>query len=415
LSESNIRVSVVSKPFIVSAVIFVFAGSIIGSIWMMSLLGADLAFAHSSFPLHKMFQIDGFLTLLVMGVGYMIVPRFRNVQLPSIRLAYLSFILIVFSIAAFIVSTFANDVLSSLASFAQFLGVSIYAAIMIWTLRIHPRLLRTADYFIALSVIVLPTINLFQFIGQIGGGNGSPLSEVQMLLLFAILMIFGVEYKTLPSFLGFIKPRRKLSVVSFGLALASVILGLSSMLHGDMLLAEIFNTILLGFVVTFAAAVYIFGGFDNSEILRLIQGEKKARYIYTIRHLRVAFLFLCAGIILAAAYNISSSYILYDLAIHYTAIGFLGITVALYLPLMLPPITGRTVHFTKLNALPLLLIIAALAIRTSGDIVMTTMQLATTSASYLFMASGWLVVAALFAFVTMIHKSMKHVEMINKQ
>jgi hypothetical protein len=86
------------------------------------------------------------------------------------------------------------------------------------------------------------------------------------------------------------------------------------------------------------------------------------------------------------------------------------------LPLMLPPITGKIVHFTKFNSLPLLLVVAALAIRTSGDILMTTMQLATTtSASYLFMVSGWLIVAALFAFVTMIHRSMKHVEMINKQ
>jgi hypothetical protein len=386
---------------------------------MMSLLGADFAFASRSFPLHKTFQIDGFLTLLVMGVGYMIVPRFRNVQLSSIRLAYLSFILIVFSIAASIVSIFANYALSLLATLIELFGVSIFAAIIIWTLRIHPRLLRTADYFIALSVIVLFAINIFQIIEQVGAreGDSSALNEVQMLLLFAILMIFGVEYKTLPSFLGFIKPRKKLSVVSLGLAIASIILGLSSMLYydDDMLLAETFNIILLGFVVTFAAAVYIFGGFDNSEILGLIQGEKKARYTYTICHLRLAFVFLCAGILLAAAFTISSSYILYDLAIHYTAIGFLGITVALYLPLMLPPITGRMVHFTKFNGLPLLLIVAALAIRTSGDIFMS-MKLGTitSASSYLFMVSGWLVVAALFAFVTMIHRSMKHMEMTNK-
>jgi hypothetical protein len=183
-----------------------------------------------------------------------------------------------------------------------------------------------------------------------------------------------------------------------------------------MLLAEIFNIMLLSFVITFAAAVYIFGGFDNSEILRLIMGEKKARYLYTMRHLRLAFLFLFAGVILAAAFNISRNYILYDLAIHYTAIGFLGITVALYLPLMLPPITGRMVHFTKFNGLPLLLVVVGLAIRTSGDIAMT-MRLATisTSALYLFTVSGWLVVVALFAFIVMIHSSMKRAEMINKQ
>jgi uncharacterized membrane protein YesL len=86
------------------------------------------------------------------------------------------------------------------------------------------------------------------------------------------------------------------------------------------------------------------------------------------------------------------------------------------LSFLILPSTEGLVHFTKFNSLSLLLVVAALAIRTSGDILMTTMQLATTtSASYLFMVSGWLVVAALFAFVTMIHRSMKHVEMINKQ
>ena len=111
MPEGNIRVSTVSKPFIITAVVLVFAGSIIGSLWMMSLLGADLSFANSYFRLHKTFQIDGFLTLLVMGIGYMIVPRFRNVKLSSNWLAYLSFGLVVLSLAATILSVFINDYL----------------------------------------------------------------------------------------------------------------------------------------------------------------------------------------------------------------------------------------------------------------------------------------------------------------
>ena len=70
LSESNVKITIVSKPFIISSVVFVFAGSIIGSIWMMSLLGAEhFGFARNSFSLHKTFQVDGFLTLLIMGMG----------------------------------------------------------------------------------------------------------------------------------------------------------------------------------------------------------------------------------------------------------------------------------------------------------------------------------------------------------
>ena len=187
------------------------------------------------------------------------------------------------------------------------------------------------------------------------------------------------------------------------------------MFSSDTILAGIFNIVLLGCVIMFGRAVYIFGGFDNREILRVLQGERKARYSYIVRHLRLAFLFLFASIIIAAAFNIFGTFVLYDLAIHYVAIGFLSITIALYLPLMLPPITGRIVDFTKFNSLPLFFIIAALAIRTSGDIMTMSLQLATSnSASYAFMTSGWLVVAALFAFVTMVHRSMKQEEAVNE-
>ena len=126
MSESNIKVNIVSKPFIISAVIFVFAGSIIGSIWMMSLLGVeDLGFASKSFSLHRTFQVDGFLTLLIMGIGYMIVPRFRNVRLSSSSLSYLSFALILLSIVISTVSAFSHENLLLPSKFVRFLGVSI--------------------------------------------------------------------------------------------------------------------------------------------------------------------------------------------------------------------------------------------------------------------------------------------------
>ncbi len=400
-----------SRPFVVAAVILVFAGSIAGSVWMMYLLGADIAFARGAFMLHKTFQVDGFLTLIVMGVGYMIIPRFRNVQLPSIRLAYFSFLLVVFSIAASIASSVTGTDLASIGTIARTLGIAIFAAMTLWTIRIRPRLLRAADYFIALAVLTLLAINVMHLLGY--AKSGSSLSEAQILLLFPVLMIFGVQYKTMPSFLGFIRPRKKLSAISFALAAAAAVLGLASALHNDQLLAIVFNAALLVCMAAFAGALYTFGGFDNSEILRLMQGEKKARYMYTIRHSRLAFLFLFAGTPAALAFNISNSFILYDLAIHYVAIGFIGITVALYLPLMLPPITGRMVHFTRFSSIPVLLVVSALAVRTAGDAAITLQTAA--GVSYLLMSTGWLVVAALFVFVIMIHRSMKEEKSIVDQ
>jgi hypothetical protein len=127
LSESNIKINMVSKPFIISSVVFVFAGSIIGSIWMMSLLGAEhFGFARNSFSFHKTFQVDGFLTLLIMGIGYTIVPRFRNVQLSSSSLAYLSFTLIILSIVISTILTLSHKTLLFSSNFAQFLAVSIF-------------------------------------------------------------------------------------------------------------------------------------------------------------------------------------------------------------------------------------------------------------------------------------------------
>lgn len=358
-----------------------------------------------------------------MGVGYMIVPRFRNIQLPSIRLAYISFIFVIASIIASLFSALANLPIQLSASLMQLIGISIFSGIMLWTLRIQPKILRMADYFIGLSIVLLLVMSLFHLIQGViplmvgrGGeevGKGRPLSEVQLHLLFAILMIFGVEYKTLPSFLGFVRPRKKLPFVSFGLGLACVFLGLYSMLNDDVLLAESFNVVLLAFVIAFTSAVYIFGGFDNTEIQRALHGERKARYSYITRHLRLAFHFLSAGIVIAGIFSVFGRFMFYDLAIHYNAVGFIGITIALYLPLMLPPITGKMVHFTKFIALPLLLVVVALAVRTSAHIIVIT-ELTNTLASYFFMVSGWLVVAALMAFIMMIHRSMKTQEMINE-
>jgi hypothetical protein len=130
--------------------------------------------------------------------------------------------------------------------------------------------------------------------------------------------------------------------------------------------------------------------------------------MYAVRHSRLTFIFLYAGIVAGIAFNgIAGDYLLYDLAIHYTAIGFIGITIALYLPLMLPPITGRPIHFTMFNHIPILLVVLALALRTAGDIVLATNT--SSAANYFLMVSGWLVVIALFVFVAMIHKSMREI------
>ncbi len=389
----------------------VFGGSLIGSVWMMSVFGLTVLPFYGAFPFHAVLQMDGFLTLLIMGIGYMIVPRFRNVVLPSSKLAYASLLLVLFSIAASIVSG-KDDSLARAGDWARLVGVAIFAGIVLWMLRIHPKLLRLSDYFTGLSVVLLAALAVIRLFAL---EPGRSLTEVQTLLLFPILMIFGVEYKTLPSFLGFIRPKKKLAILSFVLAAVAVALGISSIsLGGHTMLDLAFNTAFLASAILFAVSLFIFGGFDNREILALISGEKKARYVYTVWYTRLAFAFLYASMILAICFHaFPGSYpYFFDLAVHYAAIGFIGITITLYLPLMLPPITGRPVHFVRFNHAPILLIVSALAMRAFGDIAMASGTLEP-PASFPFAVSGWLVVAALSIFIVMVHRSMKGLNQID--
>jgi len=418
--SNTINYSFVSKPFIITAVILLFLGTSIGSIWMMSIFGADLPeWFHGTYGLHKILQMDGFLTLLIMGIGYMIVPRFRNIQLASVKLAYVSFILIVTSLIFGFIQTVGDSDknFSTSIIISRLSGVTIFLAIVFWTLRIRPKLLGLSDYFITLCLLALITVNVIELSGYRHAGS---LTHIQLWLLFPVLMIFGIEYKTLPSFLGFIRPRKTSAIASLVFLSLCIILGLASVMFTNVLLLSIiFNVTLFASVLTFARAIYAFGGFDNREILRLIQGEKKARYNFTVIHIRVSFLFLFIGISTAILFSLVGQYfVFYDLVIHSIAIGFIGLTIALYLPLMLPPIIGKIIHFTNFNRIPLVLIIISLCIRAVGDFILaqpssflghsggSSPQIFT----YSFGLSGWFVVVAMLVFVMMIHKSMKQVD-----
>jgi len=59
------------------AFIMLIIGSMIGSIWMKTIYGVILsAELISTIHLHKLLQFDGFITMIIMGIGYLIVPHF---------------------------------------------------------------------------------------------------------------------------------------------------------------------------------------------------------------------------------------------------------------------------------------------------------------------------------------------------
>src|SRR5574338_1188860 len=107
---SVINYTTVSKPFLMSGVILSFIGTTIGSIWMLTFFGVQIPEQISSiFSVHRIFQLNGFVTLMIMGVGYMIIPRMRNKLTPSNTLAKVSYLFVISSIAV----DFVGSILSS--------------------------------------------------------------------------------------------------------------------------------------------------------------------------------------------------------------------------------------------------------------------------------------------------------------
>jgi hypothetical protein len=391
-------------------------GSVLGALWMMTLYGVSLpAGLIDIIRLHRSVQFDGFITMLIMGIGYMIVPRFRNIPLPSPKLAYISYVLMVGAvIIPIMTSSSITNTSQSLTSsfigawiFCKVGAVTIFGGLIIAVLRTRPKLLGMADYYIALSIILLAILTISQIIN-----HEYKSSTIQLWFMFPIVMIFGIEYKTLPAFVGFVRPRNRMAASSVALLAASAGFGLMLLFYSDSQIIEtlFYSTFLMG-VITFSFALNIFVGFDNKQILELSIGEKKARYRYTLVHVKLSFMFLFLGITISIiSLFFADLFSLYDMWIHITAIGFIGITIALYLPMMLPPIIGRTVRFSHFSKIPLSLVIISLCLRALGHFFIQVFP-HSNEIPYLYLAallgmSGWLVVLAILSFMFMVHRSM---------
>lgn len=386
---------------------------------MMMIYGLKLpAELMSRVNLHVLLQFDGFLTLMIMGMGYLIVPRFRNITIPSIKIAYASYVFMLISIICSIVVSWPgvpqmiHDFGSFLADTFRVLAVGIFCFIIIWILRVRPKLLRMADYFIGMSVVLFGTLTvLHSFNFNVITNN------ILLWLMFPILMIFGVEYKTLPSFISFIWPRKLPSLISAALLTLSLCCGIASIFHHSILLSTLFQFSFLAGAICFAWAHNIFVGFDTSNIMQLSKGEKKARYKYTLFIAKVSFAFLFVGITLSiTSIYLPNIFVIYDMWIHIIAIGFIGLTIALYLPLLLSPILGRTIRFTHFSKLPVWLIVISLSVRVVGDIFIQSISYSG-EVSYQYLAislslSGWLIVAAILSFMFMVHRSMNVVSKV---
>ena len=402
------------KPFIVSAAIFFLAGSFIGSIWFALILNAHISVINGTvFSLHRVFLVESGLTILIMGIGFMIVPRFRNISIGPRATIAVSFLSVVVSTFLVIVSTIneydvsLNENILFVSQILRVFGILLFVGKIFDTLKIKPKLLRTADYFVGLSCICLLISSVLSLLNL----NDSTLTDIEFHLLFPVIMIFGIEYKTLPSFMGFIRPRKKLGVLSLLLLVATFVLGLGTKLgiSDSVAMPILFNLFMLSSSITFAISVYVYNNYENKKHILKSAKDKKERFLYTLHHTRVSFCFLYAGVAMGLLFYVfDGKFMFYDLSIHYIAIGFIGITIASYLPMMLAPILGKPIPVNRLYKVPLILIIISLLTRTVGVVYVShfnghgfTLFHALTS------TSGFLIVLAIALFIALMYKSIK--------
>jgi hypothetical protein len=413
MSKDLVKNNYIFIPIIISAIIFILVGSFIGTIWFAFILKVNIAlFNGSIFNLHRIFQLESGLTLLIMGIGFMIVPRFRNISIGSLTIIKISFLSIIISTFLVIVSTIniyesiINERILFISEIFRIFGVLLFVGKTIDTLKIRPKLLRTADYFVGFSsicLLIVSILNLFKL-------NDNTLTDIEIQLLFPIIMIFGIEYKTLPSFLGFIRPRKKFGIVSLLFLIIAFILGITKFFINDyVVLPILFNLFMMFSSITFSISIYLYNNYENKKYILQSAIDKKERYLYTLYHTRISFYFLYVGLFLGILFYIfDKKFMFYDLSIHFIAIGFIGITIASYFPMMIAPIFGKPIIVKKINKIPLILIIFSLLTRTIGMVYTSYFN----SSGFSFLQSltsisGFLILLAIIIFIALMYKSIK--------
>jgi hypothetical protein len=410
LSKNNYII----KPFIISAVIFILVGSFIGSIWFAFILNVNIPVINGSiFNLHRIFQVESGITLLIMGIGFMIVPRFRNISIGSHTVIKVSFLSIIISTFLVIISTIniyqpiINERILFISEIIRIFGIFLFVGKIIDTIKIKPKLLRTADYFVGFSAIcllIISILNLFKL-------NDNTLMGLEIQLLFPIIMILGIEYKTLPSFLGFIRPRKKFGILSLLFLIAAFTSGVITKFYvsDDTVLPILFNLFVILSSIMFSLSIFLYNNYENKKYILQSTTDKKERYLYILHHTKISFYFLYVGIVLALLFYIfDKKFMFYDLSIHFIAIGFIGITISSYLPMMLAPILGKPIIIRKINKIPLILIIISLLIRTMGMVYVSYFN--NNGASFLHILtsiSGFLILLAIIIFIALMYKSIK--------
>jgi len=405
----------VALLFIATGALFGLYGTGIGSIMLAALSGFRIPFAYSSFFAHPYLQVYGFIFMFVIGVAYVLVPRFKAEKVKSIALAYISYILVTSADLGFVFSDrFSLHMLGSISSLLFLIGV------LLFSLQTLPLAFEERGGFpetnplIAESALaaLLSSIALFLSNTQwLGIDTFSDSSIFLTLLGFSSSMIYAVEIRSV-SF-------RQSDYRPFWANITWIFQGIAIFVSFASILT--FSYLLL----IVSEAFYLLAAISCSISLKLFEMSHPLMYrpSMTRVHYRImnynniamipAFIWLFIAIISAMIISLgvlqalphslqtfAASFYIRDLFIHSIAIGFIGSTILCYAPMLLPGLLGRRGPTTGLSYYPVIILNFAVLLRVVGDIFSIRL-------GYLpewEAISGPLVIISMLWFLWMVHR-----------
>jgi len=369
------------RIFMLFSLVFMILALLTGIFRLMSVNSFSTGIFVQLYPLHSIIMVFGFLSIIVMTErvsSVMETPGLNNSKIPTLMVIFM----ILGILGEIIGYVYYNRLIIYFGSVLLFIGC-IFFIILLYLLSRKTNI-KLSFWYMILSVSALSIASLLSAFYLPAGRYGF----IMLLILFPILFIIG-ERVELSRF--FASPL----IISrfnhaFVLSLISVVLfSLSSFLLN---IGQIMLT--LGFIMLLITVLLVLS-VESSNIKRLISAGLPLQK-YVSFHVRLAYIWMILGIILAIIYVSALNYfVLYDSFIHSLTVGFIGTMLLAHAPIIFPTVLKKKTLIVP-SFSPLTLLTLGNVIRVGGDIILIITN--SNLVRFIVGFSGWLILISFLLF-----------------
>jgi hypothetical protein len=363
--------------FIASSSLFALIGTFLGTFMLAALSGVPTNFGLTLFSAHPFLQIYGFIAEFVVGVAFSLLPRFKAGRVPSLGLAYAAYFLLTSANILFLLSATLSPystIFGATAALLIVIGSAVFAS-QVFSLASRPfgGFPETNPLMIisTLSLVLLSLALLLEEVGLVRLDDFSPQMIFLSLLGFAGSMIYTVEirsvsfrqsdYRKRLAWLTSILQACAVAVIFISILLPSFLLPLLSIAGSTLFLASSLSMIFTIKIFEFSRSV-------------MYKPAMTKMHFSILRYNEIGILsgtiWLLFGIILGItliAINNNTIFFVRDSFIHSIAIGFIGSTIIVFAPMLLPSLLGKRAPVSGLSFGPIVVLNAGISLRVVGD------------------------------------------------